>query len=367
MRQAFGRRVHLLLERAFPEKRLFLRSDTETRFIRLKSSTQLIGTIGVTAILGWTIVASAILLMDSLSAGTLREQAAREQQLYEDRLNEISAQRDARAADAIAAQNRFSAALEQVSDMQMRLLASEERRKEHETGINVIQTTLRQSLIERDAARDEVARLAARLEQDEATEEAERRLAAELAGTLTIMSSALSTTANERDDAAALAIAAASEVDVLLHENRLSDERTNRIFDQIENAVAVSLTPLDEMFQSAGLPSDRIIEQLRRSYSGQGGPLTPLTISTKGEMPSPENSRAMEVLEQLDELNLYRIAAEKTPFAVPVKSTGVPSFRAGSNLHFLTAAIVASSNPRFGRLESSACALAASSMCSSTV
>ena len=321
MRQTIGRRVHLLFERIFPEKRLFLRSDTETRFIRLRSSTQLFGAIGVAAVLSWTLIASAILLMDSLSAGSLREQTAREQTLYEERLNAISEERDLRAAEAVAAQQRFNTALEQVSEMQTRLLASEERRKEHETGINVIQETLRASLVERDAARDEAERLRALLEQDEAAEQAERLLVADLTGTLEVMSDALAATAGQRDAAAQLALAAAQDIENMELDQRLANERTDRIFDQIEDAVAVSLTPLDEMFRSAGLPSDAIIEQLRRTYSGQGGPLTPLTLSTKGDDPAaPQSRRANEVLKRLDELNLYRIAAEKTPFAVPVQS-----------------------------------------------
>lgn len=320
MRQTFGRRIHLLLERAFPEKRLFLRSDTETRFIRLRPSTQLIGATGVTLVLGWTIIASAILLMDSLSAGSLREQAAREQALYEERLNSISEERDLRAAEAVAAQQRFNTALEQVSDMQTRLLASEERRKEHETGINVIQATLRQSLIERDAARDEATRLKALLERDQATEEADRARTADLAGTLDLMADALAITADERDVAAGYALTAAKNIEEMELERHLMEERSERIFTQIEDAVSVSLTPLDEMFRSAGLPSDAIIEQLRRTYSGQGGPLTPLMMSTRGEEPTYESRRALEVMERLDELNLYRMAAEKTPFAVPVKS-----------------------------------------------
>ena len=32
-----------------------------------------------------------------------------------------------------------------------------------------------------------------------------------------------------------------------------------------------------------GLPTDSILEQVRRSYSGQGGPLTPIRFSTSGD------------------------------------------------------------------------------------
>jgi hypothetical protein len=70
-------RLHAALERRFPEKRLFLRSDTETRFIRLRSETQAIAWAGITLVLGWTIVATSILLIDSVGAGNFRARSTR--------------------------------------------------------------------------------------------------------------------------------------------------------------------------------------------------------------------------------------------------------------------------------------------------
>ena len=84
--------------------------------------------------------------------------------------------------------------------------------------------------------------------------------------------------------------------------------------------MSISMEPLDKMFRAAGMPTDRIIEQVRRGYSGQGGPLTPLSFSTSGQEPSPDELRANSLLRQMDQLNLLRIAAEKAPFATPVKS-----------------------------------------------
>ena len=69
-------RLHRALERTFPEQRLFLRSDTETRFIRLSPLTQFVGLSGSAMLLGWTIVSSAILLMHSLGAGDVRDGGA---------------------------------------------------------------------------------------------------------------------------------------------------------------------------------------------------------------------------------------------------------------------------------------------------
>ena len=309
-----------------------MRSDSQTRFVRLSTSTQIIGMTGGGLIVGWAIIASAIILMDSLSAGGVREQAEREQRLYEERLNALSQERDARAEEAATAQERFSVALDQVSDMQMRLLYAEERRKEHETGIEVIQGSLRRTLEERDTALAEAELLRARLEQDQAQEEYERARAAEVVATLERLIAALSSTAEERDDMVRFVAEAQEEIDTLHLEADLMRDRNSRIFGQLEEAVAVSLTPLDEMFRAVGHDPERLIGQIRSTYSGQGGPLTPITFSTRGEAPDPDSLRANGVLERLDTLNLYRIAA---PFAMPVKG----SFRYTSGF-----------GPRWGRM-----------------
>ena len=130
-----------MIERVFPERRVFLKSDTDTRFIRLRPGVQLLTFAGGAFIVAWAIIATAVILMDSIGAGNFREQAKRDQRSYEARLNEIARQRDLRAEEALAAQERFNAALQQISIMQSELLASETRRRELETGIGVIQAT----------------------------------------------------------------------------------------------------------------------------------------------------------------------------------------------------------------------------------
>ena len=166
MRTRLAIRIDATLERWFPERRLFLRSDSDTRFIRLKPGTQLIAFTGGALVVSWTIIATAILLMDSIGSGNFREQAKRDQRTYETRLNILSGERDARAAESLAAQERFSSALEQISVMQSELLQSETRRREMETGIEVIQSTLRRTMREREAARLELAAIKSQLDGD---------------------------------------------------------------------------------------------------------------------------------------------------------------------------------------------------------
>lgn len=315
------------MEHFFPERRVFLKSDTDTRFIRLRSETQFIAFSGAAIVVAWAIVATSILLMDSIGAGNSREQAKRDQITYKERLDDLAAQRDHRAAEALAAQDRFNAALDQISVMQSELLTSETRRFELETGIEVVQTKLRQAIKERETARMALADI------NEATGPdalAGMMAAKEISAPVDFLTTALAQTAAERDKVLEDAQAALQEADNLALEIALMKEDNDQIFRQLEEAMTISVTPLDKMFRSAGLPTDRILDQVRRGYSGQGGPLMPLSFSSRGEEPSQDMERANRLLGHLDTLNLYRIAAEKAPFALPVKS----AFRFTSNYGF---------------------------------
>ncbi|MBV2361221.1 peptidoglycan DD-metalloendopeptidase family protein [Thalassococcus sp. CAU 1522] len=317
MRTRLAIKIHALMERWFPERRLFLRSDTDTRFIRLRSETQALACAGSALVLAWTIMATAILLMDSIGAGNFREQAKRDQITYQQRLNELSRERDARAAEALAAQERFNSALRQISVMQSELLDSETRRREMETGIDIIQATLRDTMKERQAIGDRLSALESQI--------AEGGTALASAGggeadsTLDLLSAALAQTAAERDQVIADARDALIRADEMAAEIRAMEDKNDQIFRQLEEAMTVSVKPLDKMFEAAGMDPDNILRQVRKGYSGQGGPLTPLSLSTRGEEPSEDALRANRILNQMDRLNLYRIAAQKAPFANPLK------------------------------------------------
>ncbi len=315
MRTRLAIKLHSLLERHFPERRVFLKSDNDTRFIRLSSETQIAAVAGVGVMVAWTAIATSILLMDSIGSGNFREQAKRDQATYQERLNILSDERDTRAAEALAAHDRFNAALEQISVMQSELLESENRRRELETGIEVIQTTLRATMKQREDARIELAELQQSTGGDSAYMAASANPAQ-----MAFMTDALARTAAQRDQIAADAQGALHQRDELELEIRLMQERSDEIFRQLEEAMVISVEPLDKMFRNAGMPTDRILDEVRRGYSGMGGPLTPLSLSTRGEELTPDQIRANILLEQMDQLNLYRIAAEKAPFASPVRA-----------------------------------------------
>lgn len=318
-----GRIIHRLntaLERHLPEQRLFLRSDTETRFIRLSPLTQALTFTTGALLIAWTILSTAIVMMDSISAGSARQQTRREQIAYETRLNAISADRDARTEEAARAQARFNVALDQVSDMQSQLLASETHRKELETGIEVIQKTLRRVIRERDEARTQLAAFHAKMAAQAKSGHTTAGRAQDMKATVAFLSNSLDTTAEQRDEMARDVTAAKKEADKLALDKRLMQERNDQIFAKLEKAVNVSMKPLDKVFRKVGLSPDRVLAEVRRGYSGEGGPLTPISFSTKSSQLSAEEQRANDILKGLNRLNMYRIGAEKIPLGLPIKT-----------------------------------------------
>lgn len=303
--------LNSVLERWLPEQRLFLKSDKTTRFLRLRPVTQLIALGGIALVFGWSIIASSILAIDAISAGSSRDQARRSQDAFEARLTDLSAERDSRAAEAVAAQNRFAVALDQVSRMQSQLLESEALRRELETGLGAVQASLQEAVTAQHQARNDADHPGG-LPAARTTE---------LQAALDILSGELKQAATDRADAVQQAEDARRLAEAVTLERDQIVARNDEILTQLEDAVTVSVKPLDDMFRSVGMNPDDILQTVRRGYSGQGGPLNPVGYSSSGNAEiSQGEAKANEILITLDQMNSYRIAVEKMPLAMPVQS-----------------------------------------------
>jgi len=137
--------------------------------------------------------------------------------------------------------------------------------------------------------------------------------------TLDFLTTALADTAKERDQVVADAQDALRQAEEMAFQIRLMEDQNDQIFRQLEDAMGISVEPLNKMFRSAGMDPETLLNSVRDGYNGQGGPMMPLSFSTRGDELTPDVLRANRLLNQMDELNLYRIAAQKAPFAIPVK------------------------------------------------
>ncbi|MFG6081333.1 M23 family metallopeptidase [Paracoccus litorisediminis] len=304
--------LNSVLERWLPEQRLFLKSDSTTRFIRLSPMTQLVALGGSAVFFGWAVIASSILAIDAISAHGNRDQARMAQDAFETRLTDLSHERDSRASEAVAAQQRFTVALDQVSDMQSQLLESEARRRELETGLEAVQNSLQTAVRERDDALGRTA-LAGKPVSAEKT--------AELQTAFDILSGELQQASTQRNDAMTEANEAKRKAEALTVERDRIIANNDEILNQLEDAVTVSVKPLDDMFRNVGMNPDDVLSTIRRGYSGEGGPLNPVSYSSSGDAEiSQGEAKAKEIMVTLDKMNSYRIAVEKMPLAMPVKS-----------------------------------------------
>lgn len=277
--------------------------------------------LGVSVIVIWSIIATAIVLIETIGSGNFRDQARRDQALYEERLNALASERDIREQESIDSQNRFNTALDQISVMQSTLLGSEDTRRELERGINVIHGTLRRAMNEREELRTELRSLQKKI-NPEAGVLPEAVNIAEISETMEYMNQTLEEISIQRDDAVQTANLAKESMENLELEMQFFEEKSDQIFRQLEDALTISVEPLDKMFRTAGLSTKRLLDQVKRGYSGQGGALSPILFqSTVLESLDPRVDRANNIISQLDKLNVYRIAIEKTPFDIPVKET----------------------------------------------
>lgn len=300
-------RLNASLEKWLPEQRLFLRSEDTTRFVRLRPVTQAVGISGITLVFGWTLVASSFLVIDAVSSGNSQVQLS--QAAFEERLAQLQSERDARAAEALAAQSRFAVALDQVSQMQSQLLATEESRREMEVGLAAVQSTLRDTVADRDIATAAV----------NAGDQPGPDRSAEFSVALDILSGELRSAADQRTEAVNDAEEARLAAQQVTAERDQILARNDEILTQLEDAVTVSVAPLDDVFRSVGMNPDDVLRTIRSGYSGQGGPLTPISYSTRGNAALSEGEvKAHQIIVTLDQMNTYRIAIEKLPLAMPV-------------------------------------------------
>lgn len=315
-------RLNQRLEQRLPEQRLFLRSDNTTRFVRLRPASQLVGIIAVTTFFAWGVLATSILLMDSIGSGTLRDQALREQATYELRLNQMAQERDRYAQTAEAAQARFGEAMARISDMQLQLLASEQRRLELEAGIDTVQTTVRRVVQERDEARAQLAEAKRTLEAETGTVRTAADRSRDVQEMLDYLLVAMGNMGEDLHQQGLDSEQNRNQAQMLALENELLKDRNHVIFTQLEDALDSVIGPLERVFRSADISPEQIRRLVQQGASSQSASMRPISVSTSGAMvASPDISRANRVIEKLGTVQAYRRGLERLPISHPVAAS----------------------------------------------
>ena len=261
--------------------------------------------------------------MDNLGAGNFREQALRDQENYQLRLISLAEERDIQLGSSRLAQVKFEEALNHISFLQEELMEAEIERKELNAALTLLKNKLDVSRIEEKKAKNNLDQLK-QVANSEAPKNTSLNFSRDMeAGKESLLAKVLSETAEQRDALEDEAYNARLSVKNIEREMKLVEQRNEQIFRLIEEALSVSVGPLDKMFRSAGVNPESVIKTIRQGYKGYGGHNLPFTDGdgeTAFAIYDKNLERASRILKNLDELNLYRIAIEKYPFYHPIQT-----------------------------------------------
>ena len=298
----------------FPNRQLLLKTGSDTKFITLSSSTQAIIIFAVFIFVGWSLFSSLIFTFKALNLGVNKEYFARSNVNYEDRIEQISDEKYSYLQRVKDAEAKLREALEAIEDFQVEITKAQIREEELQSGILILQRLIKQTKNNNFIGLEEQKNLlnnVTGLQKENTTDTLPR---------ISILMSLLEETVKERDDIKAKLAKALEKVDQLSYEADLSQQNNEQIFRQIEEALVISVKPLEKMFKSVGLDLNSLLNVIRNTYSGYGGPNLPISKLPIDSLTNNEKLAA-KMVDQILELGAWRIAVQKIPFAHPLNET----------------------------------------------
>lgn len=298
----------------FPSRQLLLKTGSDTKFFTLSSSTQAIIIFAVFIFVGWSLFSSLIFTFKALNLGVNKEYFARSNVNYEDRIEQISDERYLYFQRVKDAEAKLREALEAIEDFQVEITKAQIREEELQSGILILQGLIKQTknnnFIGLEEQKNRLNNVTG-LQKENTTDTLPR---------ISILMSLLEETVKERDDIKAKLAKALEKVDQLSYEADLSQQNNEQIFRQIEEALVISVKPLEKMFKSVGLDLNSLLNVIRNTYSGYGGPNLPISKLPIDSLTNNEKLAA-KMVDQILELGAWRIAVQKIPFAHPLNET----------------------------------------------
>lgn len=316
----FFRAMNVSLSKILPEQTLVIRSNTDQRELTFSPVTRLGLLFLTTIVVVWFVIASVATISIGFDSGSAEARNEALQDAYEQRLAELATERDAFAVRTQAMQNRFALALEQVSAQQDELIDAMTVQNEQRITLYALQRKLNAVTAERNAAQVGLdglqAEFAAMTDGNGPRESSET----ELTSTLMAMNSVLEDAVKTRDGS----IAYTEELQMQIADTeqgiRLNAQRRDRMLGQLEDAVQMSFSPLERMFDNVGLDVDSLLANVRRNYSGSGGLGGTALFTETLEGMDATDLRLQRLMQELDTVQMLNIAGTNIPMIMPVRT-----------------------------------------------
>lgn len=293
----------------FSEKTIYVETAGQTTRLSLSSRAQILAFICAIGVVFWISFSGLMLFSKGIGAPSIPASPINnaintsETEVFAEELNAITQQ-------SLSVKSQLSAALVEMRQMQNAEITASEQQEQLQyklaLALNELQALKRQHAGERNAsAEGSIAPNALSVPPRP-----------EQASPIDKVSQALSQTAKAKLETEQNLAAALSARDALELEIRLIEQKYEQLFRQIEEALTISVKPLDKVLRASGLNSDSLLNTVRQGYSGRGGPA--FRLETNLADLSAEEARALGILNSVAKLDHYRIAINKLPFAPPV-------------------------------------------------
>ena len=263
----------------------------------------------------WGVIATMTVVLNSSADNQMRLRSAALTLAYESRLDELREERNLLVDQLERTTGRMQVAQTQLMAQQESILQIGAERQEMDTEIGAIQHQLESALVDRDTAAQKANRLNSQLAslQDLMTD----RLGGQQdeVAVVTSITAALADAVQARDIEQEKVGELRTELDNLELQRNLNAQRQDRMLNQLEDALTVSMVPLSNMFDAAGLDVDSLLANVRQNYSGTGG------LSNERAEALPEfDIRVQGIMASLDELASLNAAASRIPLVNPLRS-----------------------------------------------
>ena len=296
----------------FPKRQILLKTGNHTKFFNINSSTQAIFSFAMIILLSWSVFLSLIFTVRALNLGTLEEQFARERQVYDNQISKISDEYNEYSQKFFNSEKQLEAALDAIEYFQYELTKAQLREEELQAGIGSLQDLTKQFNNKSFLSQIEPQRK----RYHEKLPNDDQHITNDI-NRISLLMSLLKETTLERDESRSRLSKSQKKLEQISYQLDLSEQRNEQIFRQIEEALIVSIKPLEKMFKSVGLDLESILKIIRNNYSGYGGPNLPISNLPQENLTHDEQI-AKKMIDKILELSAWRIVVQKLPFAHPL-------------------------------------------------
>ncbi|MBB5514768.1 murein DD-endopeptidase MepM/ murein hydrolase activator NlpD [Rubricella aquisinus] len=318
--------------RVLPDRTIYLRTDEKTYFRTFSPVGQVLAVLGLVCFGVGGTVGITSLVMSSVGQLEATDQLEVVRDVYEQRIDRLSADRALLSGNVASAQARAKLAQETVTSLHGELVGVTQALNAAELAHAATQAQLdeeRAARVRLEAqlaeAQAEIAHLSTALAAAEFTRDDMEAALAQIATSLHDRSVMVESLAADNT-------LLAQEQEATLTEIALLRQQQERVYSRMEDAVDSGLAALEDVFKRAGTDVEALMDTIMSDYTGQGGPEVLIEgdegAVLKGDLPvlapvsldpGAEDPRAEALFQRMERLNQLRVAMQNMPFAHPVQ------------------------------------------------